>query len=206
MSEDEAPPSGNAGKSVVAGGDAPRKAATAAQVKGIVRRKLRKVPPHEEQSLNIYPMMDMMTILLVFLIMQFAASSANIMQSDDLMIPFSVSEIQVEDALPIQISRTEIIVDGASALTLRNGLVDPSQKQGGANGFLITPLLTVMQQHRDRLRALAALTGREFDGTVQIIADQRTPFRTLAEVLYTMGQAEFQHIHFVVLEEAGHNR
>ena len=43
-------------------------------------------------------------------------------------------------------------------------------------------------------------------GTVQIIADQRTPFRTLAEVLYTMGQAEFQHIHFVVLEEASHNR
>ncbi len=41
---------------------------------------------------------------------------------------------------------------------------------------------------------------------LQIIADQRTPFRTLAEVLYTLGQSEFQHIHFVVLEEAPHNR
>lgn len=188
------------------GAEAPKKPATAAQVKGIVRRKLRKIPPHEEQSLNIYPMMDMMTILLVFLIMQFAASSANIVQGEDLIIPFSVSEVQVEEALPIQISRTEIIVDGASALTLRNGLVDPSQKQGGANGFLITPLLTVMQQHRDRLRQLATLMSREFDGTVQIIADQRTPFRTLAEVLYTLGQAEFQHIHFVVLEESASNR
>lgn len=185
---------------------APKKAATAAQVKGLVRRKLRKIPPHEEQSLNIYPMMDMMTILLVFLIMQFASESANIVQSDDLVIPFSVSDMAVENALPIQISRTEIVVDGSSVLNLRNGIVDPSQKQGGATGFLITPLLAVMQQQRDRLRALAALTGREFDGTIQIIADHRTPFRTLAEVLYTVGQAEFQHIHFVVLEEASHNR
>jgi len=185
---------------------APKPPATAAQVKSLIRRKLRKVPEHEEQSLNIYPMMDMMTILLVFLIMQFAASSANIVQSDDLMIPFSVSDLAIQEALPIQISRTEIIVDGDSVLNLRNGLVDPSQKQGGANGFLITPLLTVLQQHRDRLRALAAIGGHEFDGTVQIIADQRTPFRTLAEVLYTLGQSEFQHIHFVVLEESVGNR
>ena len=51
------------------------KEATMAQVKSLVRRKLRKVPAHEEQSLNIYPMMDMMTILLVFLIQSFAQSS-----------------------------------------------------------------------------------------------------------------------------------
>jgi len=180
--------------------------ATASQVKALIRRKLRKHPQHAEQSLNIYPMMDMMTILLVFLIMQFASESANIVQSDDLVIPFSVSDLAVENALPIQISRAEIVVDGASVLNLRNGIVDPSQKQGGATGFLITPLLAVMQQQRDRLRALAALTGREFDGTIQIVADHRTPFRTLAEVLYTVGQAEFQHIHFVAIEDAGHNR
>ena len=182
------------------------KQATAAQVKAIVRRKLRKIPAHEEQTLNIYPMMDMMTILLVFLIMQFAQQSANVVQSDDLVMPYSTSTEEVEEALPIQISRSQIIVDGRPALTLRNGTVDASQKVGGANGFLITPLQTVMCQHRDRLRQLAALRSTEFDGTVQIIADSRTPFRTLSEVIYTMGQCEFQNIHFVAVEEAAHNR
>lgn len=182
------------------------KLATAAQIKGLVRRKNRKHPAHEEQSLNIYPMMDMMTILLVFLIMQFAQQSANVVQSDDLMMPYSTSTEEVEEALPIVISRTEILVDGHTALTLRNGLVDPSQKQGGANGFLITPLVAVMQLHRDRLRALEAAGGLPFSGTVSIIADGRTPFRTLAEVIYTIGQAEFQNIHFVAIEDAAHNR
>ena len=184
----------------------PKKPATAAQVKGLVRRKIRKHPAHEEQSLNIYPMMDMMTILLVFLIMQFANQSASVVQSDDLVMPYSTSHEAVEQNLPITISRTEILVDGIPALTLRNGLVDPSQKQGGANGFLITPLIAVMTQHRDRLRALEAAGGTPFNGTVSIIADGRTPFRTLAEVIYTIGQAEFQNIHFVAIEEDAHNR
>ena len=37
-------------------------------------------------------------------------------------------------------------------------------------------------------------------GAVQIIADRRTPFRTLSEVVYTLGQAEFAELHFVVLQ------
>ena len=78
----------------------------------------------------------------------------------------------------------------------------PARSRGGANGFLITPLLTTMQQHRDRLKLIAShVPTRPFTGTVQIIADGRTPFRTLSEVIYTIGQAEFQHIHFVVLHQ-----
>jgi len=51
---------------------------------------------HEHQELNIYAMMDMMTILLVFLIQQFATTSANITQSAELQIPTSVSERAAE--------------------------------------------------------------------------------------------------------------
>ena len=36
---------------------------------------------------------------------------------------------------------------------------------------------------------------------VQIIADKRTPYRTLVEVLYTMGQSEFKAMRFVVLKK-----
>jgi biopolymer transport protein ExbD len=174
------------------------------QVKQLIRRKLRRIPPFEEQSLNIYPMMDVMTIILVFMIMQVSQETADIVQSEELMLPVTTSTQVVGDALPIQISRTEIAVDGRSAVQLRNGFVDPSQKQGGANGFLITPLLNVMQQHRDRLKLIAQRNPqRPFTGEVKIIADKRTPFRTLSEVIYTIGQAEFSHLHFVATQETG---
>jgi len=180
------------------------KQATAAQVAALIRRKLKKHPEHEEQSINIYPMMDMMTILLVFLIMQFAQESANVMQSEDLQIPYSISRQELTEALPVQITRADIVVDNHRVMGLRNGTVDPSQKQGGANGFLITPLHAVMIQHRDRLKLIASRNpNRPFHGAVQIIADRRTPFRTLSEVIYTLGQAEFAELHFVVLQGHG---
>jgi biopolymer transport protein ExbD len=177
--------------------------ATASQVKRIIRRRLAKHPAHEELGLNIYPMMDMMTILLVFLIQNFAASgAANVVQSPELEIPRSTSTENVEPSLSITISASEIVVEGKQALSLRNGQVDPSQKQGGSNGFLVTPLLTQLQQHRDRLKLIAQSRGNKpCRGEVQIVADRRTPYRTLVEVLYTMGQAEFKAMRFVLLKQ-----
>jgi len=178
--------------------------ASMAQVKQLIRRKLRRIEPFEEQSLNIYPLMDVMTILLVFMIMQFAQESANVVQSAELQIPYSTARTELTESLPVQISRSDIVVDGRQVLSLRNGMVDPSQKQGGGTGFLITPLHNVMIQHRDRLKLIAQHNPqRPFNGTVQIIADKRTPFRTLSEVIYTLGQAEFSKMRFVVLQNSG---
>ena len=181
---------------------AEEKPATLSQLKRLIRKRIAKHPVHEELGLNIYPMMDMMTILLVFLIQSFAQSSAaNVVQSEELQIPQSVARDDVEPALSITISASEISVEGKQSLTLRNGQVDPSQKQGGSNGFLVTPLAdgapaAPRSPEDDRTEpAWSALQGE-----VQIIADKRTPYRTLVEVLYTMGQSEFKAMRFVVLK------
>lgn len=173
--------------------------ASAATVKRIIRRNIKKHPEIQHTGINIYPMMDMMTILLVFMVMQFASSSAAaITQSEELLIPYSTSEVEMGEATPIQISRSAIIVDGNEIVELRNGLVDPSHKQGGGTGFLITPLFREMGRIRDLKKMIAAQNPRRpFNGEVQIIADERTPFRTLAEVIYTLGQTEFKNLRFV---------
>ena len=42
---------------------------------------------------------------------------------------------------------------------------------------------------------------------VQIVADKRTPYRTLIEVVYTCGQAEFKNVRFVVVQTGqGHSQ
>ncbi|MBX3251601.1 MAG: biopolymer transporter ExbD [Myxococcales bacterium] len=173
--------------------------ASMALVKRLIRRRIKRHPEHEHQGLNIYPMLDMMTILLVFMVMQFASSTAAaISQSAELTIPYSTSTIDLGEATPIQISRSAISVDGVEVCALRNGLVDPSQKQGGGTGFLITPLKTSMDRVATMRRQIAAANpGRPFVGEVQIIADHRTPFRTLSEVIYTLGQSGFAQLRFV---------
>jgi biopolymer transport protein ExbD len=170
----------------------------------VIRRKLGKHPPHEETSLNIYPMMDMMTILLVFMIQSFASGAAQVVQSEELQIPLSTSQVEAAEALNVVISASAIVVEGKPVLSLRSGKVDASQKQGGGSGWLITPLFNHLKQHRDRLKMIAGQNAqRPFRGEVRIIADKRTPFRSLGEVIYTLGQSEFGSLRFVVLKQGG---
>ena len=176
------------------------KPASMSYVNRIVRAKLRRRPEPEHFGLNIYPMMDMLTILLVYMMALFATSSAAAVQeSSELRIPYSTSKVEVSEALGVQISRSSVVVDGKPVLELRNGIVDPSLKQGGSSGFLITPLYKTLGEIRDRKKRTAQrFTNQPFVGDVQIIADKRTPYRTLSEVIYTLGQTEFKNLRFVV--------
>ena len=169
-------------------------------VNRVVRAKLRRRAEPEHFGLNIYPMMDMLTILLVYMMAIFASSSAAAVQeSSELRIPYSTSKVELSDALSIQISRGGVVVDGKSVIELRNGIVDPSLKQGGSSGFLITPLYKTLSEIRDRKkRTEQRFANQPFVGDVQIIADKRTPYRTLSEVIYTLGQTEFKNLRFVV--------
>jgi len=142
----------------------------------------------------------MMTILLVFMIMQFASGAAEIVQTEELRIPTSTSQVDAGQALSVVITQSEVTVEGQQVLTLRNGKVDPSLKQGGGTGWLITPLFNNLKQHRDRLKMIASRNAaRPFRGEVRVVGDKRMPFRTLGEVIYTLGQAEFGALRFVVL-------
>ena len=175
------------------------KPASMSYVNRVVRAKLRRRPEPEHFGLNIYPMMDMLTILLVYMMAMFATSSAAAVQeSAELRIPYSTSQVELSDALPIQISRSSVAVDGKAVLELRNGIVDPSLKQGGSSGFLIIPLYKALSEIRDRKKRTAQrFANQPFVGDVQIIADKRTPYRTLSEVIYTLGQTEFKNLRFV---------
>jgi len=170
-----------------------------AYVNRVVRAKLRRRAEPEHFGLNIYPMMDMLTILLVYMMAIFATSSAAAVQeSSELRIPYSTSKVELSDALAVQISRSSVVVDGKPILELRNGVVDPSLKQGGSSGFLIMPLYKTLSDIRDRKKRTAQrFSNQPFVGDVQIIADKRTPYRTLSEVIYTLGQTEFKNLRFV---------
>jgi len=176
------------------------KHAPMSQVKSLIRRKLRKVEEHEHTSLNIYPMMDMMTILLVFMVMQFASSSAAIVtESDEMQLPYSVSTEALQDAVPLQITRDAIIIDERRLVSLDNGRIAARDKQGGATSMMIPTIHRAMCQIRDIKKAIEERDpNQHFGGEVQIIADRRTPYRTVAEVLYTIGQCEFHELRFIV--------
>jgi biopolymer transport protein ExbD len=175
--------------------------ATMGQVKSLIRRRLRRRELEQEMFLNIYPMLDMMTILLVFLMAQFATEYAEIADSAELQIPMSTSEVNHQAALSVTIARNELLVEGIRIAPLQGGQIDPGILQGGSTGWKIMPLLESLREHRELQRVIDQQRGQQFAGEIQIIADKRTPYRTIAAVLYTLGQAEYRAMRFVVLQQ-----
>ena len=172
------------------------------------RAMRRRVPEHEISGLNITPMMDMMTILLVFFLKNFSVSAENVTMGDDLMLPASTSEIAPHRAVQVTITKKAILVEAGERqepiAAVKKGEVDTSVKRDGQSGYLINPLLNILQKHAKRLKRLEKLTRgkQKFEGEVLVVADQATPYRLVSEVLYTAGQAEFGKYRLMVLKGA----
>jgi biopolymer transport protein ExbD len=155
---------------------------------------------HLQAYLNITPMMDMMTILLVFLLKQFSVQAAAASMADGLQLPASTVETTRPLAVNVTVSQNAILVEGDAVAPVRAGAIDASIKRDGANGYYITPLVDTLNKHANRLKKIAAMGGTVFDGTAMIMVDKATPYRLLTEILYSAGQAEFRNYHLVVIK------
>ncbi len=155
---------------------------------------------HQLAYLNITPMMDMMTILLVFLLKQFSVQAAAASMAEGLQLPQSSIETTRPLAVNVTVTQSAVLVEGDGVAPVRAGAVDSSLKRDGANGYYITPLVDTLQKHANRLKKIAAMGATEFDGTAMIMVDKAVPYRLLTEILYSAGQAEFNNYHLVVIK------
>ena len=92
---------------------APPAKASVVRFKAALRKAIRRNAKEPEiDYLNITAMLDLMTIILVFMLKSMASSSASIPQSSDLTIPKSVLTTEAsQEGVAVLISKTQIIVD-----------------------------------------------------------------------------------------------
>jgi biopolymer transport protein ExbD len=172
--------------------------------KRALRRRKKDIKEHEEaiEELNITAMLDMMTIILVFLLKSYSASSTAVTLSEDLMLPLSSSQRTVEEAIRITITQKEIAVEDKVVVHLVNGTVDPSSKRDGDAGYFITPLFNKLKEHVAQLEQIAKLNPAvKFKGKLIIVGDKKISYRLLTEVLYTAGQAKLGNFRLMVLRK-----
>lgn len=186
----------------------PQKAASMAVYKRELRREIkRRALEPEINFLNITAMLDMMTIILVFLLKSMSAQSASLPQNADLTIPKSVITSEAsQEGVAVLISKSWIIVDEQQVVPVPGDAthgVEGRYKRGGPNDLYITELGNRLHNWRDRDKQAQAILGQDKGGSEAIvIADKDTPYRLLVEVLFTLGQTEFNKFHLMVLQGA----
>lgn len=183
--------------------------ASKAKYKGALRRAIRRNAHEPEINfLNITAMLDIMTIILVFLLKTLGESSAAVPQSDDLRIPRSLLDTEpTQEGVRVTVSKTQVMVGDEAVVKLpsRQSLiqtgVSSKDKRNGPNDFYIVPLGNALSEARRTDKLVRQAKGLDASmSEAVIIADETTPWRLLIEVLFTLGQNEYGRFHLMVMQ------
>jgi biopolymer transport protein ExbD len=146
-------------------------------------------------GLNLTSMMDMFTIILVFLIKTFSTEGQLMHPSQDLTLPKSTTEQSPEVALGVTVSREWILVNEKPVEKLEN--VTKS------NELLIPRLQQALQTYAKEAKRMEEQYGIKFSGKVTIQGDYKMPYSTLLKVMATCGRSEYPNMRLAVYQRGG---
>jgi biopolymer transport protein ExbD len=167
--------------------------------KAMARKKRRdREAEGEIKELNITAMMDLMTIILVFLIKSFSASSITVTASEDVRPPMSTARATPKDTIAITVTPKSIMVGDKKKVDLVNAALKP----GDMEGKLILPLDAALKKEVEKLKYIAERNpSSPFNREVSIIGDKRVSYDLLSSVLYTAGRNELENFRFIILQK-----
>jgi len=159
------------------------------------------VPSHRKKHktggghahLQLTSMMDMFTIILVFLLKTYSTHGQLIKPSPDLTLPSSVIRNEPEVGLDITITTDWMLVNGKKVI--------PTRKIEDINGYIIPGLRQELKRHADIAKDMEIKHGAKFSGKVTIQGDKSLPYRTLIKVMATCGQSDYPNMRLVVYQE-----
>jgi biopolymer transport protein ExbD len=145
-------------------------------------------------TLRLTSMIDMFTILLVFLLHSFSAEGEIMSVSQDLRLPESTAK-KPPKATPILVVTNEwLILDGKPVEKFANVV----QQKDVTIGKLGRQLLEIKAFSED-LGQLDSNMG--FKGSITIQGDREIPFEVLKKIMFTCGQVGFNNMLLAVHQE-----
>jgi biopolymer transport protein ExbD len=145
--------------------------------------------------LNMTSMMDIFTIILVFLMKQFSAEGSIITPAKGLKLPNSSIEKAAQMSLSVVVSRIQIMVED-STITKTVDVMDNIKEH--PKDFLIGALYGELKKRAKYAEDMEVKYGKPFGREVFIQLDEALPFEMLTRVLYTCGQAGFPNTRLAV--------
>ncbi|HEX9972786.1 MAG TPA: biopolymer transporter ExbD [bacterium] len=147
-----------------------------------IRRDSRK--RKTEINLRLTSMIDMFTILLVFLLKNFSTEGQVISVSQDLKLPVSTAEKPPEVTSVIAITEELLLLDGKSIVAVDRLAQDEK--------LLIPELFAELKQLRNLNERMGAISSSiSFTGKISIQADRELPYLVIKKIMFTCGQVGY---------------
>lgn len=155
----------------------------------------------EELPLQITSMMDMFTIILVFLLKSFSAEGSILTNADNLVLPNSDSHKKpTEVNLQVAITDKMVLLDNIPLIPTDDIRKIPQDAPDPVVGALMEKLEGCLALEKDMVRSGAL---NEASRKVIIQVDKNVGFDVLFKVMNTCGKVGYETMNFAVMEREG---
>ena len=145
-------------------------------------------------ALKLTSMIDMFTILLVFLLKSFSAEGQIITIADDLTLPESTAQKPPQTASSVSVTAEWILIDGKQVASVPEVI---SSKE-----LLIPGLANELKNQRTVSESVGQLSDNMgFTGKINIEGDKDIPYQILKKVMFTCGQTGYNDIMLAVIQK-----
>lgn len=159
-----------------------------------------------EVKLNLTSMMDMFTIILVFLLKVYSTHGQLIQPSAYLTLPKSTVDKPPEVALDLTVTYDEVTAsDGTKSyegwIAVNEKPVERIDRVIKREDLIIPRLQRELLKYAKKAKKMERLYGTPFTGKITIQGDRKIPYRLLVKVMATCGRSEYPNMRLVVYRE-----
>ncbi len=153
-------------------------------------------------NVNITSLMDIMTTLLFFLLVNFTSEEQKVDPPKDIVLPASTSERNVKLAVKVSLSSGELRVEERKVMLLTAGRVRASDLDAGQ---YVAPLLRELRREKVRLQSGSRPPKGDEEDDDEIVyfeAERGIAFETIDRVMKTAAAAGFTKFRLAVHRRA----
>ena len=148
-----------------------------------------------EVKLNLTSMMDMFTIILVFLLKVYSSEGQMIQPSQDLTLPNSSVHKHVEMALDLKVSKEWVVLNDKPVAKVADIV--------SAKSLVIPALANELKKYASEAQKAEEQYGTPFTGKVVIQGDKDLPYKVLVKIMATCGRSEYPNMRLLVYQSQG---
>lgn len=160
------------------------------------KKAARRNQTEEKAALGMTSLMDIVSIIVVYLLKSYASDPITITPIAEQKIPMSKMDAPIKEGAAIYVSSRELVFNEESLAVLTEGELD----QNVVQGHVIRPLFEKLEEETEKSKQVFEARGEEWIGHIILIGDEAVKFSTLVDIMYTAGRLEYSEYSFCIIQ------
>lgn len=166
----------------------------------IVHDIVRKAQKDSGFTLQLTAMVDMFTIMIVFLLKSYDTSPLEVKNVDGLRLPSSITASAPQEALLLLVSKKGVFLNDKKLAELKDGKILESYISENDEDY-IEPLFKELNDEAKKIEELTKKNPSiKFEGKLFLQADQSLDYGALRKILYTATMAGYGDLRLAAMD------